>query len=171
MVSATTNCAPRKPGARSRNSAIAAASCAEVGSCRRMHATSTLRQRSRAGRGTARSRCTSHGLVTWAPSNSVDNRRSDQWANVKGHRQAVLCHQPGPRRSARTHRADLPVTGTGRNRRARTSSLHAQLIATPARLAHSAHRQVLHLLRDWPYEAGLDELLRQALHDPLPAAN
>ncbi len=58
----------------------------------------------------------------------------------------------------------------GRHRRARTTSLRAQLIATPARIAHSAHRQVLHLPRDWPYEPGLDELFRRALHDPLPAA-
>ena len=33
----------------------------------------------------------------------------------------------------------------GRHRRARTSTVRAQLIATPARIAHSAHRQVLHL--------------------------
>jgi Transposase DDE domain group 1 len=58
----------------------------------------------------------------------------------------------------------------GRHRRARTSSLRTQLVTTPARLAHSAHRQVLHLPRDWPYEPGLDELFRRALHDPLPAA-
>jgi hypothetical protein len=58
----------------------------------------------------------------------------------------------------------------GRHRRARTFSLRAQLIATPARIAHSAHRQVLHLPRDWPFEPGLDELFRRALHDPLPAA-
>lgn len=58
----------------------------------------------------------------------------------------------------------------GRHRRARTSSLRTQLVSTPARLAHSAHRQVLHLPRDWPYEPGLDELFRRALHDPLPAA-
>lgn len=58
----------------------------------------------------------------------------------------------------------------GRHRRARTTSLRAQLIATPARIAHSAHRQVLHLPRDWPYEPGLDELFRRALHDPLAAA-
>jgi hypothetical protein len=57
----------------------------------------------------------------------------------------------------------------GRHRRARTSSLRTQLVTTPARLAHSAHRQVLHLPRDWPYEPGLDELFRRALHDPLPA--
>jgi Transposase DDE domain group 1 len=58
----------------------------------------------------------------------------------------------------------------GRHRRARTATVRAQLIATPARIAHSAHRQVLHLPHDWPYEPGLDELFRRALHDPLPAA-
>ena len=58
----------------------------------------------------------------------------------------------------------------GRHRRARTATIRAQLIHTPARIAHSAHRQVLHLPRDWPWEPGLDELFRRALHDPLPAA-
>ena len=58
----------------------------------------------------------------------------------------------------------------GRHRRTRTRTIRTQLIATPARIAHSAHRQVLHLPRDWPWEPGLDELFRRALHDPLPAA-
>ena len=40
----------------------------------------------------------------------------------------------------------------------------------PGRLAHSAHQQTVHLPRDWPFEPGLDELFRRALHDPLPAA-
>jgi hypothetical protein len=47
--------------------------------------------------------------------------------------------------------------------------VRAQLINTPGRIAHSAHHQVLHLPRDWPWEAGLDELFRRALHDPLAA--
>ena len=50
--------------------------------------------------------------------------------------------------------------------RKRTASVRTQLIHTPARLAHSAHQQLLHLPRDWPWEAGLDELFRHALHDP-----
>jgi hypothetical protein len=54
----------------------------------------------------------------------------------------------------------------GRHRRAHTTSLRTQLIATPARIAHSAHRQILHLPRDWPYEPGLDEPFRRALHAP-----
>jgi hypothetical protein len=58
----------------------------------------------------------------------------------------------------------------GQHRRTRTATIRTQLIHTPARIAHSAHRQVLHLPRDWPWEAGLDELFRHALHDPLPAA-
>jgi hypothetical protein len=58
----------------------------------------------------------------------------------------------------------------GRHRRARTTSLRAQLITTPARIAHSAHQQTVHLPRDWPFEPGLDELFRRALHDPLPTA-
>ena len=57
----------------------------------------------------------------------------------------------------------------GHHRRARTATIRARLIATPARLAHSAHQQVLHLPRDWPWEPGLDELFRRALHGPLPA--
>jgi hypothetical protein len=54
--------------------------------------------------------------------------------------------------------------------RARTGTLRARLIHTPARLARSAGRLVLHLPRDWPWEPGLDELFRRALHDPLPTA-
>jgi hypothetical protein len=56
----------------------------------------------------------------------------------------------------------------GRHRRSRTGTIRAQLITTPARIAHSAHQQTLHLPRDWPFEPGLDELFRRALHDPLP---
>ncbi len=52
--------------------------------------------------------------------------------------------------------------------RARTGTLRARLIAVPARLARSAARLTLHLPQHWPWEAGLDELLRRALHDPLP---
>ena len=52
--------------------------------------------------------------------------------------------------------------------RARTATLRAQLIAVPARLARSAGRLLLHLPQHWPWQAGLEELLRVALHDPLP---
>jgi hypothetical protein len=62
------------------------------------------------------------------------------------------------------------VLAGGRHTRARTGTLRDRLIHTPMRLAHSAHRQDLHLPRDWPWEPGLDELFRRALHDPLPAA-
>ena len=62
------------------------------------------------------------------------------------------------------------VLAGGRHTRARTATMRAQLIHTPARIAHSAHRQILHLPRDWPWEPGLDELFRRALHDPLPTA-
>ena len=58
----------------------------------------------------------------------------------------------------------------GQHSRTRTATVRTQLIHTPARLAHSAHHQQLHLPRDWPWEAGLDELFGRALHDPLPAA-
>jgi hypothetical protein len=55
--------------------------------------------------------------------------------------------------------------------RARTGTIRAQLITTPARIARSAKRLVLHLPRDWPWETELNELFRHALHDPLqPAA-
>jgi Transposase DDE domain group 1 len=62
------------------------------------------------------------------------------------------------------------VLAGGRHTRARTATLRTRLIHTPARVAHSAHRQIQHLPRDWPWEPGLDELFRRALHDPLPAA-
>jgi hypothetical protein len=54
--------------------------------------------------------------------------------------------------------------------RARTGTIRAQLINTPGRIAHSAGQLVLHLPQRWPWEAGLDELFRRALHDPLPSA-
>lgn len=59
----------------------------------------------------------------------------------------------------------------GRHARQRTATLRTRLIATRARVAHSAHQQLFHLPRDWPWEPGLDELLRRALHDPLLAAS
>lgn len=64
-------------------------------------------------------------------------------------------------------RAAATLAG-GHHARARTATLRTRLIHTPARTAHSAHRQVLHLPRDWPWKPGLDELFRRALHDPLP---
>ena len=54
--------------------------------------------------------------------------------------------------------------------RARTGTIRAQLINTPARIARSAHQLQLHLPQHWPWQHGLDELFRRALHDPLPAA-
>jgi hypothetical protein len=55
--------------------------------------------------------------------------------------------------------------------RARTGTIRTQLISVPARLARSAHRLTLHLPAHWPWQDGLDELFRHALHDPLsPAA-
>jgi hypothetical protein len=52
--------------------------------------------------------------------------------------------------------------------RARTGTLRDRLINVPARLARSAGRLVLHLPQHWPWQDGLGELLRIALHDPLP---
>jgi hypothetical protein len=54
--------------------------------------------------------------------------------------------------------------------RARTGTIRAQLINTPARIARSAHQLTLHLPQHWPWEPELDTLLRAALHDPLPTA-
>ena len=65
-------------------------------------------------------------------------------------------------------RAAGALAGTG-HVRARTGTIRAQLITTPGRIARSAGRLMLHLPRDWPWEAGLHELFRRALHDPLPA--
>jgi hypothetical protein len=62
------------------------------------------------------------------------------------------------------------VLAGGRHVRTRTATVRAQLIHTPARIAHSAHQQLLHLPSGWPWEAGLDELFRRAMHDPLLAA-
>jgi hypothetical protein len=53
--------------------------------------------------------------------------------------------------------------------RARTGTIRTQLINTPARLARSAHRLVLHLPRNWPWEPALDELFTHALDDPVRA--
>ena len=39
-----------------------------------------------------------------------------------------------------------------------------------ARLARSARRLVLHPPQNWPWQTGLDQLLRTTLHDPLPAS-
>jgi Transposase DDE domain group 1 len=52
--------------------------------------------------------------------------------------------------------------------RARTGTIRAQLINTPGRTARSAHQLLLHLPQHWPWQDGLDELFRRALHDPLP---
>ena len=76
---------------------------------------------------------------------------------------------------ARLHR-DLPhltraagALAGGRHRRSRTGTIRAQLITTPAR-SRTPRTGDPHLPRDWPFEPGLDELFRRALHDPLPAA-
>ena len=65
-------------------------------------------------------------------------------------------------------RATAVLAGPGHTH-SRTPTVRAQLIYTPARLAHSAHQQLLHLPQDWPWQVGLNELFRRALHDPLPA--
>src|SRR5690348_12254340 len=46
------------------------------------------------------------------------------------------------------------VLAGGGHTRSRTATVRAQLIHTPARLAHSAHQQLLHLPRDWPWRSG-----------------
>jgi hypothetical protein len=67
------------------------------------------------------------------------------------------CSQPHPRRR---HAGRRPAPPGPHHQPARPAD------CGPARIAHSAHRQVLHLPRDWPFEPGLDELFRRALHDP-----
>ena len=57
----------------------------------------------------------------------------------------------------------------GIHAKARTATLRSRLINVAARLARSARRLVLHLPSDWPFEPGLGDLLRTALHDPVPA--
>jgi hypothetical protein len=42
--------------------------------------------------------------------------------------------------------------------RATTATIRAQLIAVPARLARTARRLVLHLPRDWPWQAAWAQL-------------
>ena len=56
-----------------------------------------------------------------------------------------------------------------RHGRARTATIRAHLIGTPARIARSAGRLALHLPADWPWQSALEELFARALHDPLPA--
>lgn len=51
--------------------------------------------------------------------------------------------------------------------RARTGTIRAQLINTPARIARSANQLMLHLPQDWPWESALDDLFARALRDPL----
>jgi hypothetical protein len=58
----------------------------------------------------------------------------------------------------------------GLHAKARSATLRTKLINVAARVARSARRLVLHLPELWPWEPGLDELFRRALHDPLPAA-
>lgn len=48
---------------------------------------------------------------------------------------------------------------------------HRVASAMPARVAHSAHQQLFHLPRDWPWELGLDELFRRALHPARPRSH
>ena len=54
--------------------------------------------------------------------------------------------------------------------RAHTGTIRTRLLHTPARIARSAGRLVLHLPQNWPWKPGLDELFRRALHDPLATA-
>lgn len=58
----------------------------------------------------------------------------------------------------------------GLHANARTATLRTKLINVAGRVARSARRLVLHLPERWPWKAGLDELFRRALHDPLPVA-
>ena len=53
--------------------------------------------------------------------------------------------------------------------RATTSTIRAQLINVPARLAKSSRRLTLHLPKTWPWEHGWQRLLATATGPPLPA--
>ena len=54
--------------------------------------------------------------------------------------------------------------------KARTATIRAQLIAVPARLARSARRLMVHLPRDWPWEAAWQHLFTAASAGPPRAA-
>ena len=53
--------------------------------------------------------------------------------------------------------------------KATTATIRRQLIAVPARLASSARRLVLHLPKDWPWQAGWDALFAAACGPPTTA--
>ncbi|SDY91519.1 hypothetical protein SAMN05661080_05004, partial [Modestobacter sp. DSM 44400] len=48
----------------------------------------------------------------------------------------------------------------------RTATIRAQLINVPARIATSARRLRLHLPRNWPWQAGYDQLFTATLAPP-----
>jgi len=50
-----------------------------------------------------------------------------------------------------------------------TTTIRRQLIAVPARVASSARRLVLHLPKDWPWQAGWDALFGAACEPPATA--
>jgi hypothetical protein len=70
-------------------------------------------------------------------------------------------------RIAATGGANATAMASTFHARAHTGTIRAQLINTPARIARSANRLVLHLPQDWPWESALDDLFARALHDPL----
>jgi hypothetical protein len=53
--------------------------------------------------------------------------------------------------------------------KATTATIRRQLIAVPARLASSARRLVLHLPKDWPWQAGWDALFAASCGPPTTA--
>jgi hypothetical protein len=62
----------------------------------------------------------------------------------------------------------LGVLAGGTHARATTSTIRAQLVNVPARLAPGARRLTLHLPQAWPWEPAWN-LLHAAVHRPPPA--
>ena len=53
--------------------------------------------------------------------------------------------------------------------KARTATIRTQLITVPARLARSARRILMHLPRDWPWQAAWEQVFTAATGPPRPA--
>ena len=54
-----------------------------------------------------------------------------------------------------------------RHAKATTGAIRRQLVSVPARLAHTARRQVLHLPTLWPWQPAWQQLFTQACGPPI----